>query len=83
VSLSFVTEADLGRAQALRLRLEYAELDAATLDREALDLIVRRAPASEIALAAEATGLLRLRDDELLKAAAGTTSIGEVLRTVV
>jgi type II secretory ATPase GspE/PulE/Tfp pilus assembly ATPase PilB-like protein len=83
VSLGFVTEADLARAQAQRLRLEHAELDAASVDREALELIVRRTPASQIALAAEETGLLRLRDNGLLKAAAGTTSIEEVLRTVV
>jgi type IV pilus assembly protein PilB len=50
---------------------------------EITELIARRAPASEIARAAERGGMVRLRDDGLLKAARGVTSIEEVLRTVV
>jgi type IV pilus assembly protein PilB len=47
------------------------------------EMIARHAPAADIARAAERTGMLRLRDDGLLKAASGETSIEEVLRTVV
>jgi type IV pilus assembly protein PilB len=47
------------------------------------DLVLRRAPTTEISRAAEESGMTRLRDDGLLKAARGITTIEEVLRTVV
>lgn len=47
------------------------------------DMILRRAPTNEIGRAAREEGMIRLRDDGLLKAAAGLTTIEEVLRTVV
>jgi len=50
---------------------------------EIREMIARRASAGEIANAAERDGMMRLKDDGLLKAARGLTSIEEVLRTVV
>jgi len=47
------------------------------------DLVLRRATASEIGHLAEESGMVRLRQDGLLKAAAGTTTIEEIFRTVV
>ena len=47
------------------------------------DLVLRRASAGEIGQAAEEEGMIRPRDDGLLKAAAGMITIEEVLRTVV
>jgi len=47
------------------------------------ELVLRRASTAEIARAAEAGGMVRLREDALLKAARGTTTIEEALRTVV
>ena len=47
------------------------------------DLVLRRVPAGELGRAAEARGMVRLREDGLLKAAAGITSVEEVLRTVI
>ncbi len=46
-------------------------------------MILRRQSAGEIGRAAEQAGLIRLRDDGLLKAAEGVTTIEEILRTVV
>lgn len=53
------------------------------VDEEIKALVIRRASSTEIGRAAENRGMLRLKDDGLLKAAEGTTSIEEVLRTVV
>jgi type IV pilus assembly protein PilB len=50
---------------------------------EVKDLIIHRSSSDDIGRAAERGGMIRLKDDGLLKAAAGTTSIEEVLRTVV
>jgi type IV pilus assembly protein PilB len=50
---------------------------------EIRDLILRRASAAEVRRAAEAGGMIPLREDGLLKAARGVTTIEEVLRTVV
>jgi type IV pilus assembly protein PilB len=47
------------------------------------EMILGRASAAEISRAAEEEGMVRLRDDGLLKAAHGVTTIEEVLRTVV
>lgn len=47
------------------------------------DMILRRQSTGEIGRAAEQAGLIRLRDDGLLKAAEGMTTIEEILRTVV
>jgi type IV pilus assembly protein PilB len=47
------------------------------------DLVLRRAPTTEISRAAEESGMTRLKDDGLFKAARGITTIEEVLRTVV
>ena len=47
------------------------------------DLVLRRVPAGELGRAAEARGMVRLREDGLLKAARGITSVEEVLRTVI
>jgi type IV pilus assembly protein PilB len=46
-------------------------------------LVLQRSSAGEIGRAAEETGMRRLREDGLLKAARGITTIEEVLRTVV
>jgi len=47
------------------------------------EMILRRDPTAEISHAAEEEGMIRLREDGLLKAAAGITTVEEVLRTVV
>jgi type IV pilus assembly protein PilB len=47
------------------------------------EMILRRDSAREIARVAEGEGMVRLRDDGLLKAARGLTTVEEVLRTVV
>jgi type IV pilus assembly protein PilB len=46
------------------------------------DLILRRSSTDEIARVAEEEGMVRLREDGLLKAAKGITTIEEVLRVV-
>ena len=51
--------------------------------REIEEMILRGSSTGEIASAAERDGMVSLRDDGLLKAAEGITSIEEVLRTVV
>jgi type IV pilus assembly protein PilB len=50
---------------------------------EVRDLIVGRASAGEISRVAENAGMLRLKEDGLIKAAQGVTTVKEVLRTVV
>lgn len=50
---------------------------------EIRELILRRVSTDEISQLAEEQGMIRLRDDGLLKAAQGMTTIEEVLRTVV
>jgi type IV pilus assembly protein PilB len=50
---------------------------------EIREMILRRAQAAEIGRAARRGGMTRLREDGLLKAARGVTTIEEVLRTVV
>ncbi|HET7480223.1 MAG TPA: ATPase, T2SS/T4P/T4SS family [Rubrobacteraceae bacterium] len=50
---------------------------------EIRDLILRRVSTGEISRVAEEQGMVPLRDDGLLKAAEGLTTIEEVLRTVV
>ena len=47
------------------------------------DLVLRKASTTEISRVAEEEGMTRLRDDGLIKAAHGITTIEEVLRTVV
>ena len=47
------------------------------------ETILRRGSAGEIARAAESEGMVRLREDGLIKAARGMTTIEEVLRNVV
>ena len=46
-------------------------------------MVLKRTTAGEIGRVAEEEGMVRLRQDGLLKAAAGVTTIEEVLRTVV
>ncbi len=50
---------------------------------EIRELVLRRASSDEIGRAAEASGMVRLREDGLKKAAEGITTVEEVLRTVV
>ena len=50
---------------------------------EIRELVLRRASSDEIGRVAEASGMVRLREDGLRKAAEGITTIEEVLRTVV
>ena len=50
---------------------------------EIKELVLRRVSTDEIGRAAERSGMVRLRDDGLTKAAQGITTIEEVLRTVV
>ena len=53
------------------------------ISEEIRKLILRRASADEIGRAAVASGMVRLRDGGLLKAARGVTTIEEALRTLV
>jgi type IV pilus assembly protein PilB len=50
---------------------------------EIKELVLRRATTDEIGRVAERSGMVRLRNDGLIKAAQGITTIEEVLRTVV
>ena len=50
---------------------------------EIRSLILRRAPTEEISRLAEKEGMIKLREDGLLKAAQGMTTVEEVFRTVV
>ena len=52
------------------------------VDEEIRELILRRVSTDEVSRAAEKTGMIRLREDGLIKAARGVTTIEEVLRTV-
>jgi type IV pilus assembly protein PilB len=54
-----------------------------TVSEEMKAAILARKPAREIAEAAERNGMVRLRDDGLMKAASGITTIEEVLQNVV
>jgi type IV pilus assembly protein PilB len=54
-----------------------------TVSDEMKAAILARKPAREIAEAAERDGMVRLRDDGLMKAASGITTIEEVLKNVV
>ncbi len=45
-------------------------------------MILRRSSADEIGRVAEREGMVRLRDDGLLKAARGVTTIEEALKTL-
>ncbi len=53
------------------------------LDDEIRDLVLRRVSTDEVSRAAEESGMVRLREDGLIKAAQGITTVEEVLRTVV
>ena len=53
------------------------------LGEEIRETILRRGSAGEITRAAEREGMVRLREDGLLKAAQGVTTIEEVLKNVV
>lgn len=64
-----------------RGRLGIYELMVATA--EIRELILRRVSTDEISRVAKDQGMIRLREDGLLKAAQGATTIEEVLRTVV
>jgi type IV pilus assembly protein PilB len=47
------------------------------------EMILKRVSTDEISRVAESEGMTRLREDGLIKAARGVTTIEEVLRTVV
>jgi type IV pilus assembly protein PilB len=53
------------------------------VDEEVKEMILKRTSAGEIAHTAERAGMVRLREDGLLKAAGSITTVEEVLRTVV
>jgi type IV pilus assembly protein PilB len=53
------------------------------VDEEIKEMILKRTSAGEIAHTAEQAGMVRLREDGLMKAAGGITAVEEVLRTVV
>jgi type IV pilus assembly protein PilB len=53
------------------------------LDEEIRSLVLRRASTDEIAHVAEREGMIRLREDGLLKAAQGMTTVEEIFRSVV
>ena len=64
-----------------RGRIGIYELMAVT--EEIRELILRRTSTDEMSRAAKDQGMVRLREDGLLKAAQGVTTVEEVLRTVV
>ncbi len=64
-----------------RGRVGFYEMMVATA--ELREMIVRRVSTDEISRAAEESGMVRLRNDGLAKAAGGVTTVEEVLRTVV
>jgi type IV pilus assembly protein PilB len=47
------------------------------------DLVIRRASTNEMSRTAVEEGMIPLRADGMIKAAKGTTTVEEVLRTVV
>jgi type IV pilus assembly protein PilB len=47
------------------------------------EMILKRVSTGEVSRVAESEGMARLRDDGIIKAARGVTTIEEVLRTVV
>jgi type IV pilus assembly protein PilB len=47
------------------------------------EMILKRVSTDEVSRVAESEGMARLREDGLIKAARGVTTIEEVLRTVV
>ena len=51
-----------------------------TVTEEARSLILRKAPTGEIRRHATERGMATLRDDGWVKARAGTTTVGEILR---
>jgi type IV pilus assembly protein PilB len=53
------------------------------VDEEVKEMVLKRTSAGDIARTAERAGMVRLREDGLLKAAGGVTTVEEVLRTVV
>jgi type IV pilus assembly protein PilB len=53
------------------------------VDEEIREMVLHRSSVSEVTRAAEKESMIRLREDGLVKAAQGLTSIEEVLRTVV
>ena len=53
------------------------------VNEEVKEMILKRTSAGEIARTGEQAGMVRLREDGLLKAAGGMTTVEEVLRTVV
>ncbi|MGB3634162.1 MAG: hypothetical protein WA982_08990, partial [Rubrobacteraceae bacterium] len=50
---------------------------------ELKEMVLRRVSTNEVARAAEDAGMVRLREDGLVKASQGLTTMEEVLRTVV
>jgi type IV pilus assembly protein PilB len=53
------------------------------VDEEVKEMILKRTSAGDIARTSERAGMVRLREDGLLKAAGSITTVEEVLRTVV
>ena len=53
------------------------------MDEKIKDMMLRRQSTGEIGRAAEENGMIRLREDGLLKAAEGVTTIEEIFRTVL
>jgi type IV pilus assembly protein PilB len=81
--LTFHKAVGCGRCGGLGYRGRIGVYEIMVVTEEIKGMILRRASTGEISRAAEQGGMVRLREDGLLKAARGATTIEEVLRTVV
>ena len=80
---SFYEAAGCDRCSGTGYRGRIGIYEIMVLHDEIRDLVLRRVSTDEISRAAEESGMVRLREDGLIKAAEGITTIEEVLRTVV
>jgi len=82
-SLDFHKPVGCGRCGGTGYKGRVGIYELMMVDEEVKEMILRRTSAGEIAHTAERAGMARLREDGLLKAARGVTTVEEVLRTVV
>jgi type IV pilus assembly protein PilB len=81
--LDFMEAVGCDRCGGTGYRGRVAIYEMMVLTDEIRDLVLKRVSTDEISRAAEEAGMVRLREDGLLKAAQGVTTIEEILRTVV
>jgi type IV pilus assembly protein PilB len=83
VSLTFHKQVGCKRCGGTGYKERVGIYELMMVDEEVKEMILKRTSAGEIAHTAERAGMVRLREDGLLKAARGITTVEEVLRTVV